>query len=93
MSFASLREADSKGALSSVRPVARYRSFHLVVPGSGVFSGSEAILPLAAMLLPGTGRLCKLLDRVPGVRGTISFGYSALSRMHDVGACASGGRR
>jgi predicted DCC family thiol-disulfide oxidoreductase YuxK len=92
LEFASLEEADKAGALAAVEPAMRYRSFHLVSSGKGTQSGAEALLPLARVLLPGGAALTRGLERVPGFRRTVAFGYAALSRVHDSGSCGMVGR-
>ena len=84
--FASLREAEESGALDGVSPSLRYRSFHLISPRNGPVSGADALLPLVK-LLPGGGVVSKVVDATPGSRRAIAFGYSALSKLHDAGAC------
>jgi predicted DCC family thiol-disulfide oxidoreductase YuxK len=84
--FASLRDAEEAGALKGVSPSLRYRSFHLISPGGDALSGADALLPLVK-LLPGGRAVSRFLEAVPGSRRAISFGYSALSRLHDTGAC------
>ena len=92
LEFASLREADEAGALSDVEPSLRYRSFHLVSSGRQVRSGSEAIIPLLGLLVPGGERLTNSLEIVPGFHRAMTFGYATLSRLHDTGSCGTAAR-
>ena len=85
--FVSLGLADESGALSAVEPAARYGSFHLVV-GGRTSSGADAVIPLLALLLPAGGRVSGALDRLPGSRRAISWGYRTLARFHGTGACS-----
>ncbi|MDA4118626.1 MAG: DUF393 domain-containing protein [Thaumarchaeota archaeon] len=92
--FESLEEADRAGLLESVAPSLRFGSFHLVVFREGrsrgeSISGSEAILPLARLLLPKGESVLSLVEATPGLGDTISFVYSMLSRSHEVGSCKS----
>jgi predicted DCC family thiol-disulfide oxidoreductase YuxK len=87
ITFVSLRQAEAAGDLSAVRPSLRNRSFHLAIEGNGVLSGSEALLPLAGTMFPG-GKAWTLVGSVPGLRRSLAFLYSTLSRLHGVGACA-----
>jgi hypothetical protein len=43
-------------------------------------------------LLPGGGAFSRLLEAIPGSGRAMSFGYSALSRLHDTGACGTAAR-
>jgi predicted DCC family thiol-disulfide oxidoreductase YuxK len=92
LDFASIREADKAGALSAVVPAMRYRSFHLVSSGEGSHSGAEALLPLLRVLMPGGENLATGLDRLPGFRRALDFGYAALSRVHGSGSCGTAAR-
>jgi predicted DCC family thiol-disulfide oxidoreductase YuxK len=86
--FASLKRAEERGALDAVDHSMRYRSFHLVARPAGItWSGSDALLPLVAVLLPGGSLISRSLSGMPGCRRALSLFYSTLSRLHDVGAC------
>ncbi len=85
--FLSLRQAEELGALGRIDPSLRYRSFHLIARGQGVWSGGDALLPLVKLLLPGGRVVSMVLQAVPGCRRAISFGYSTVSRLHGAGAC------
>jgi predicted DCC family thiol-disulfide oxidoreductase YuxK len=85
--FASLKQAEEVGALETINPSLRHRSFHLIASGQRALSGADALLPLVRLLLPGGGVVSTALETLPGCRRAISFGYSALSRLHDAGAC------
>jgi predicted DCC family thiol-disulfide oxidoreductase YuxK len=87
--FTSLKQAEEAGALGTIDSSLRYRSFHLVMSGQGVLSGADALLPLVKLLLPGGGVVSRALAATPGFGRALSFGYAALSRLHDVGACSA----
>ena len=87
--FVSLRQADGTGALSSVEPSMRYRSFHLAMSGEAVLSGSDALLPLMRLLSPMGALAWTSLESIPGLRRSVSFLYSTVSRLHGRAACAS----
>jgi predicted DCC family thiol-disulfide oxidoreductase YuxK len=86
--FIPLDAADGSGMLSGVEPASRYSSFHLVCSVSGspagdaVWSGSEAILPLARLLSPFGRAESLAAEDVPGSGAMVSFVYNALSRLH-----------
>jgi predicted DCC family thiol-disulfide oxidoreductase YuxK len=86
--FASLKRAEEQGALDAVDRSRRYRSFHLVARPAGItWSGSDALLPLLAVLLPGGSLISRSLSGLPGCRRALSLFYSTLSRLHGAGAC------
>jgi predicted DCC family thiol-disulfide oxidoreductase YuxK len=87
--FVTLEHAEKAGTLEDIDPSLRYRSFHLMAPGRGPLSGADALLPLVKLLLPGGRVISKAIEVIPGSRRSISFGYSALSRLHDAGACGT----
>lgn len=82
LEFMSLDVAESSGLMAGIDRSARYSSFHLVDPSSGVArSGSEALLPLAGLLSPWRA-IPSLLEGAPWGARALSFGYSVLSRLH-----------
>ena len=85
--FVSLREAEANGELDSIGPAARYASFHLLRKGKKAVSGDDAVLPLARALLPGGTQFPDAIERVPVLRAFVSFGYSAVSRLHGLPSC------
>jgi predicted DCC family thiol-disulfide oxidoreductase YuxK len=85
--FASLKQAEEVGALETVDPSLRYRSFHLIASGERALSGADALLPLVGLLLPRGGVVSAALEAIPGCRRAVFLGYSALSRLHGSGAC------
>ena len=97
--FVSLEMADRSGAIKGISPSLRYSSFHLVhsprgtVEGEDIRSGSDALLPLVSLLLPGGGVASRILEATPGAKGAMSFAYSAISRLHDAGSCIPAARR
>ena len=94
--FVPLDRAERSGLLDSVEESSRYSSFHLLRLGSGgagaeaVWSGAEAILPLAGVLHPVGAAASRLARRVPGATGATAFAYSALSSLHR--GCPAGSR-
>jgi predicted DCC family thiol-disulfide oxidoreductase YuxK len=90
--FVSLRQADEAGELEGVAPSLRYDSFHLMAPGRRALSGADALLPLFGLLLTGRGAFSRVLEAIPGCSRAISFGYSAVSRLHQAGACGTAAR-
>jgi predicted DCC family thiol-disulfide oxidoreductase YuxK len=91
--FVSLDMADRSGVIEGISPSLRYRSFHLVrspvspVKGEGIRSGSDALLPLLRLLIPGGTIASRIVEATPGANGAISFAYSVFSRVHDAGSC------
>jgi predicted DCC family thiol-disulfide oxidoreductase YuxK len=86
--FASLKRAEEQGSLDAVDRSLRYRSFHLVARPAGItWSGSDALLPLLAVLLPGGSLISRSLSGLPGCRRALSLFYSTLSRLHGAGEC------
>jgi predicted DCC family thiol-disulfide oxidoreductase YuxK len=96
--FVSLEAADRSGALEGVSPSLLYRSFHLVhssvghAKGEGIRSGSDALLPLLRLLIPGGTIASRIVEATPGAKGAISFAYSVVSRLHDAGSCEPAAR-
>lgn len=90
--FVSIAEADAAGMLEGIEARERYRAFHLVGPDGGASSGADALVPLARIVLPWGTLVGRAAEAVPGMRRAIRFGYVALARMHDSGACGEAGR-
>ena len=92
--FVPLQEADTSGLIEGVQPSLRYRSFHLLDSvrgpgqGEGIHSGSDALLPLLSLLLPGGKVASRIVEASPGAKGMMSFAYSTISRLHGSGSCA-----
>jgi predicted DCC family thiol-disulfide oxidoreductase YuxK len=85
--FVALETADGSGLLDGLAPGLRFASFHLVPPagarpGVGVWSGSEAILPLMRLLAPWGREVSRVVEAVPGAKLAVRASYSALSRLH-----------
>ena len=97
--FLPLEEAEKSGAIEDIPQSLRYRSFHLLrtprgpAAGEGIYSGSDALLPLLRLLLPGGDIASRFIEAAPGAKGAISFAYSALSRLQGAGSCALAARR
>ncbi|MDG6915467.1 MAG: DUF393 domain-containing protein [Nitrososphaerota archaeon] len=85
--FVSLEEAEASGMLDSLDAGARYSSFHLVrlAPGAArpeqVWSGADALLPLARLLSP-LGAAAWVMGRLPAGARAAAFAYSRLSALH-----------
>jgi predicted DCC family thiol-disulfide oxidoreductase YuxK len=96
--FVPLEVADRSGAIDGISPSLRYRSFHLVhssvghAKGEGIRSGSDALLPLLRLLIPGGKVASRIVEATPGAKGAISFAYSVVSRLHDAGSCVPAAR-
>jgi predicted DCC family thiol-disulfide oxidoreductase YuxK len=84
--YVSLVAADHGGMLDAVAPNLRYASFHLVLPGGIVKSGSEALMELIA-ILPCGRIVAPVMRRMPGSKALLAAIYGALSRLHDRGSC------
>ena len=87
MEYLGLDEADREGILDAVDPGRRHRSFHLVSPGGRVWSGSDA-LPQLAALLPGGFLPSRALAACPPVHRSAAFVYGVFSSLHDSASCA-----
>jgi predicted DCC family thiol-disulfide oxidoreductase YuxK len=87
LSFVGLDAADSSGLLAPIPPARRSRSFHLISPSGRVWSGAEALPPLAS-LLPGGAGLSFVMGRSTLAFSCASFVYGVFSRLHDVGSCS-----
>ncbi|MDE1854160.1 MAG: DUF393 domain-containing protein [Thaumarchaeota archaeon] len=85
--FVGLNEADSSGLLEGLHPALRHRSFHLIGPSGKIWSGAEALPPLAA-LLPGGSPFAIVLGSSPIAFKSAAFVYSVFSRLHDTGSCS-----
>jgi predicted DCC family thiol-disulfide oxidoreductase YuxK len=88
ISYLGLEEADRSGFLASIPPARRHRSFHLISTGGSVWSGAEALPPLAS-ILPGGAGLSFVLERNPLAFDCASFVYGVFSRLHESGSCNS----
>src|ERR671933_898184 len=64
--FISLTVADRQGMLNRICAPLRYRSFHLISPAGEAKSGSEALLDLIAMILPGGKIISPIINHLPG---------------------------
>jgi predicted DCC family thiol-disulfide oxidoreductase YuxK len=86
--FVSLEAAERSGLLASVAPASRYASFHLIRSASnggwdgGLWSGSEAVLPLVRTLSPWGRAMSRIVEGTPGGLEAVSFVYSTLTRLH-----------
>jgi len=91
--FVPLEVADRSGVIEALPPSLRYRSFHLVrshrgpARGGDIRSGSDALLPMLRLLIPGGTIASRIVEATPGANGAISFAYSVVSRLHDAGSC------
>ena len=85
--FTSLTVADQQGMLDRISAPLRYRSFHLISPTGEAKSGSEALLDLIAMILPGGKIISPIVNYFPGGKPFVSFIYNSFSRRHDMGSC------
>jgi predicted DCC family thiol-disulfide oxidoreductase YuxK len=95
--FVSLEVAERSGLLASVAPASRYASFHLVRSAAdgardmGLWSGSEAVLPLVRTLSPWGRAMSRIVESTPGGLEAVSFVYSTLARLHRVCSVAPRG--
>ena len=96
--FVSLEAADRSGVIEAVLPSQRYRSFHLLrsprgpAEGEEIYSGSDALVPLLRLLLPGGGFASRIVEVTPGAKAAISFAYAVISRLHGARSCAPAAR-
>ena len=85
--FIPLTQADNEGLLDSIQKDFRFSSFHLILPGREVRSGSDGVLELIR-ILPG-GRVTHPIVRyLPGAIPLVRFIYARLSRLHNNSSCA-----
>lgn len=84
--FISLAHADEQGLLNSIPKRRVHKSFHMISPGSKIWSGANAI-PILLELLPFGGVDSSLILRFPPGQRIVNFLYSTLSRLHDAGSC------
>lgn len=86
--FVPLEVADRSGMLDAVEEYSRYASFHLLRLGRAdaraaqVWSGADALLPLARLLSPAGMLAAWLVERMPGGTLATAFAYSKLSSLH-----------
>ena len=85
--FISLTVADRQGLLNRICAPLRYRSFHLIFPSGEAKSGSEALLELIAMILPGGKLISPMINYFPGGKLIVRFIYNRFSKLHDRGSC------
>jgi len=78
MDFMSLNKAEEEGLLDSIPTLRRHRSFHLIFPDGGAFSGAKAI-PVLAGLLPSGRITSKLMTLAPGGLTGVAFVYGMAS--------------
>ena len=86
--FISLTIADQQGMLDRISAPLRYRSFHLISPTGEAKSGSEALLDLIAMILPGGKIISPIINHLPGGKLIVRFIYNRFSKLHDRGSCS-----
>jgi len=88
--FTSLTVADQLGMLDRISAPLRYRSFHLISPTGEAKSGSEALLDLIAIILPGGKIISPIINHLPGGKLIVRFIYNRFSKLHDRGSCHIG---
>ena len=81
-----MAEADRMHLLDPIARSARYKSFHLVIPGREVKSGAAALPDLLGLLLAGKFTT-RALHSVPFSLNMIASVYGVLSRVHESGSC------
>lgn len=88
LGFVPLDVADGSGMLDAVEERSRYASFHLLrlsggaTPAAEVWSGADALLPLARLLSPVGSVAAWLVERAPGGTAAATLAYSRLSSLH-----------
>ena len=86
LDFMSIDHAEENGLLNALPDAKRHSSFHLILPSKRLESGADA-LPTLILLLPAGRLASKMIVSVPGGRNLLSFLYSTVARLHEVGSC------
>ncbi|MDE1858807.1 MAG: DUF393 domain-containing protein [Thaumarchaeota archaeon] len=87
LTYLGLDQAEAAGLLNHIPQNRRHRSFHLVASDGRVWSGAEALAPLASQL-PGGRPFSFIVGTDPLAYRCAAFVYSTFSRLHDGGSCA-----